>query len=381
MDDQWGCPIGGQVVADASQHVLPANEMGRAFLGEVAVSVDLLVEGIAGLKLADLFEDHPTEIGFYALAQAGESVLCYALTSPGDAVVVDVLVGEVSTQARRQVAQTRLGFGVWTAVVTQVEEVAGAAVRGQAVDGAEVAEGVVGAGLEGAFDDLLLGGRALVLDARGFRQVHPVHGPQQDAAQASFRCGPRSAVLVPGAVLARLEDVLGRDGVVVTAIPTLAVVGLGVLPEQQAPFLDGDVLQDGLELVGWDVSWRGSPAVALAEQDDEVGARRDALAAADLFEADGHRLLVERRLLADAPAQVDGLEAAAVLHAQVPQLRPDMLLERIPLGFHVAEGRADKDAEGSAFGRHGLLSSRCAGVRCLASYMLCLGESTCWIGG
>ncbi len=61
------------------------------------------------------------------------------------------------------------------------------------------------------------------------------------------------------------------------------------------------------------MSWRRAPAVAVAQQHDEVGARAELLAAGDLAQADVHRLLVERSFLADPPAQVDDLEARPML--------------------------------------------------------------------
>ena len=74
-------------------------------------------------------------------------------------------------------------------------------------------------------------------------------------------------------------------------------------------------------------------AVPLAEQDDEVRSRARGLAAAQFLHADVHRLLVERGFLADSPAQVDGLEPAAVLLAEVAEPDEDVLLRWSLLTF------------------------------------------------
>jgi hypothetical protein len=87
------------------------------------------------------------------------------------------------------------------------------------------------------------------------------------------------------------------------------------------------------------------PAVALPEQHDEVGLDAGLLATLNLAQADLHGLLVERRLVAHAPAQVDGLKARVVLLAQLAQPGEDLALQRVALGFQVLKGRADKYSE------------------------------------
>jgi len=49
-------------------------------------------------------------------------------------------------------------------------------------------------------------------------------------------------------------------------------------------------------------------------------------------------LLVSRCLFPYSPAQVDCLEAAAMLHAELTELWEDILLKRISLFLQVAEG-------------------------------------------
>jgi hypothetical protein len=72
------------------------------------------------------------------------------------------------------------------------------------------------------------------------------------------------------------------------------------------------VRPQGCKFSGGDPGGQRLPSVAVAEQDNEVRAHAGGLAAADFAQADLHRLLVERGLVADAPTQVDGLEPRAV---------------------------------------------------------------------
>jgi predicted lysophospholipase L1 biosynthesis ABC-type transport system permease subunit len=67
----------------------------------------------------------------------------------------------------------------------------------------------------------------------------------------------------------------------------------------------------------------------------------------ELLRADVHSLPVERGLLADAPAQVDGLEPAAMLLAEIADLWKNVLLQMVALSLQVAEGGADEDTEGA----------------------------------
>jgi hypothetical protein len=71
------------------------------------------------------------------------------------------------------------------------------------------------------------------------------------------------------------------------------------------------------------------------------------MAALDLPQTDVHRLLVEGRFRAHPPAQVDGLEAAAVTVAKVAEARENGLVEIVALRLQVLEGGAHEDAKRS----------------------------------
>ena len=79
------------------------------------------------------------------------------------------------------------------------------------------------------------------------------------------------------------------------------------------------------------------------EQHDEVGLDAGLVAALNLAQANLHGLLVQRRLVAHAPAQVDGLEARIVLLAQLAQPGEDVALQSVTLGLQVFKGRTDKN--------------------------------------
>jgi len=71
-------------------------------------------------------------------------------------------------------------------------------------------------------------------------------------------------------------------------------------------------------------------------------------------QADLNGLLVERSLIAHAPAQIDGLETRSMLLAQTAQAGESVLLQHIPLRLQVLKGRTDKDTEGASGDRHGV---------------------------
>ena len=150
---------------------------------------------------------------------------------------------------------------------------------------------------------------------------------------------------------ARLENVFRRVGVLVQSVP---------LPSQRPRFAGWNERQKRVEFSGWNSGGQGLPAVPVAEQRDEVRPHAGGLAPPNLAQADLHRLLVERRLVAHAPAQVDGLEPRAVLLAELSQLRKHVALKRIALRLQILERRADEDPECAGGGRHGAYSSRAA---------------------
>src|SRR5262249_35116286 len=100
-------------------------------------------------------------------------------------------------------------------------------------------------------------------------------------------------------------------------------------PQATAGAREGKAQQ--LELVGGNFGRKRLPAIAIPQQHQKVGARRQALTPRDLLKADRHRTLVAARLLADAPAQIDRLEPAAARPTNLPQLGKDLLMKRIPL--------------------------------------------------
>jgi len=75
----------------------------------------------------------------------------------------------------------------------------------------------------------------------------------------------------------------------------------------------------------------------MASHSDEIRFDASLLAARDLVQADLHRLLVERRLIAQAPAQVDGMKSRVVRFAELAQLEENAALQEYrarPSGLH-----------------------------------------------
>jgi len=108
-----------------------------------------------------------------------------------------------------------------------------------------------------------------------------------------------------------------------------------------------------MEFLRLDTFWLWPPTVTVSEQNDEVRLDAGLLAAFNLAQADLHGLLVECRLVADTPAQVNGLKAGAVLFTELAQLREHVALQRVALGLQVFEGRTNKNPECACCGRHG----------------------------
>src|ERR1035437_5108145 len=147
---------------------------------------------------------------------------------------------------------------------------------------------------------------------------------------------------------ARLEQILRRHRVLVAFIPLVDQPLIGV----------SGSIANLLELHSLDPRRQRAPAVALPEQHDEVGLDAGLLAALNLAQADIHGLLVERRLVAHTPAQVDGLEARAVRFAELAQAWEDLALQGVALGLQVFKGRTDKYPECACCGWHGACSSK-----------------------
>src|ERR1035437_10249058 len=128
---------------------------------------------------------------------------------------------------------------------------------------------------------------------------------------------------------ARFEQKLRRHGVIVALIPTVDQLPIGVC----------DSIANLFKLPGLDARRQRAPAVALPQQDDEVGLDAGLLAALDLAQANLHGLLVERRFVAHAPAQVDSLKACVVRFAELAQAGEDLALQSVSLGLQIFKGR------------------------------------------
>ncbi len=261
---------------------------------------------------------------------------------PAGFVLADV-ARQPGAQPILEIRQATLRLGVRGAAGVAVGVSAGAGVIRQSDDAAKKSEDMlVGIGHpQRAGLDLLLGGRCFVPDPLRFAESRLGDGSGQDTAQAilhhlplaglRFRSLP--ALGLVGAVgrhdPTRLQTVDGRHGIVVAAVP---------LSQQRRVLGRRDGRMDPLVFIRRDCRRQGPPAVAVAQQHDEVGARGDPLATRDLAQADGHRLLVKPRFLAYAPAQVHRLEAAAVLPAQLAEPGKHPLLQGVALLLQVAEG-------------------------------------------
>ena len=84
------------------------------------------------------------------------------------------------------------------------------------------------------------------------------------------------------------------------------------------------------------------PAVALAQQPDEVGART-----VNLRQTDGQHLALLRFRLGDAPAQVHIHQFHLPLPATAAQFRKDAPDEDVPLAGEIPERRTDEEADGA----------------------------------
>jgi hypothetical protein len=73
--------------------------------------------------------------------------------------------------------------------------------------------------------------------------------------------------------------------------------------------------------------------------------RRPALAPGDLVKADLHCAVITPGLRAHSPAQIDRLKSGTPLQAKPRQGRKDLFVERLTLGLHVLERRANEQPE------------------------------------
>ena len=227
-----------------------------------------------------------------------------------------------------------------------------------------------------AFQNLLVRGRGLILHAARIvcRPAQARDRRTEDLPEVVLRGLPCAGFLLASSLLlflrsirgdaqlARAKDVLGGRGVQVQAVPAFARGGLILLAQQQLLFVLRNNREDSLELSGLDPRRQRAPAVTLPEQHNEVGLDAGLLAALNLAQADLQGLLVERRLVAHAPAQVDGLEARVVRLAELAQPGEDVALQRVALGLQVFKGRADKYPECACCGRHQSISNELAAL-------------------
>jgi hypothetical protein len=265
-----------------------------------------------------------------------------ALPGPARLVLADV--------AGQGVAQRRLErLDAASAILVQIQEIRGQGIAAQVIEQFSEVGGLpeesehvpahvrhLGRWRERAVDDLLLGGRAGVAQPLLPREPQPGAGVHEQPMQRALDLlGVDRRIDIDAG--AALEQVDRGNGIVVAPVPDME--------QALVPGLR-DARLDGFELPGRDLLRQRPPAVSVAQEDDEVGPGRDFLAALDLPQTQPQGLLVQRRLLAHPPAQVYGLEAAAVRHGEVPQPREHMALQRIALLLQIAEGGADEETEG-----------------------------------
>ena len=160
-------------------------------------------------------------------------------------------------------------------------------------------------------ENLLMGGRDLVLDA-AFPRVSPASRAASRRMRWSFCSIPPQRSLSANSPVRRFSRYSGGTALSSRSYQSLIQLAVGGAC---------DVTANPIEFLRLDACGQRLPTVAVAEQHDEVRLDAGTLAALDLAQADLHGLLVERRLVADAPAQVNGLEARAVLLAELAQLR------------------------------------------------------------
>ena len=92
-----------------------------------------------------------------------------------------------------------------------------------------------------------------------------------------------------------------------------------------------------IEFFGGDALRQRTPTVAITDQNYEVGSWGNLPAAIDFTKADLHRLLVFGSFLANAPSQINSLEARIVFRAKFPQLWENFLVQSVALQLEVTE--------------------------------------------
>ncbi len=297
-----------------------------------------------------LLLDQPFEVRLHAGAEGRQIELHLAL--PPGSVLVTLPVRKEGADPIRKSQQPGLGLLVECQPAGAITHVVGkgatGVVRGQApgrLHPAQISQDVLlgrhGPRLdrEEPLKDLLMGGRRLVLDSAGIVLVPALHshGTGQRLTQDGFRLAPFIGIA------GRLQEILDRQGVVIALEPVveMELVLVGQHPPQS------------LELVGGDAWRQRPPAVTAAQQQHEVGPGAAALTAFDLLQADFQRLLVATGVLADAPAQVHGLEARPSFPTILLQPGEHHRVQRVAFRGEVVERRAEEDTKDPAALAHG----------------------------
>ena len=202
--------------------------------------------------------------------------------------------------------------------------------------------------LQRAFDNLLPGGGEGVFFQRGGAQPRAHCRAFQRCQQRALHPGfPGGVIRIRPAGLARQRNVFGWDGIFIQAVPAC------ILRVERRASRPGRIrVRPGAAAAPQTPrrGWRGqrAPAVAVAQQDDEVGARADgcwqrSISPRQMFIVCWSRaassLTPQRRSMA--------WKRQPCASAELAQAREDVLLQGVALGLQVAEGGADEDAEGA----------------------------------
>jgi len=128
-----------------------------------------------------------------------------------------------------------------------------------------------------------------------------------------------------------------RHGVVIFSVPLIQTLEPGVIAALLA--------QEGVdlvELIAWNLFRQRPPAVALAQQCDEVGRLGCAAAAIDLAQTNSNRMLIFGGFLTYAPTQIHRLERGIMGVTELLQAGKHSLAQRIALSLQVTERGADE---------------------------------------
>ena len=193
--------------------------------------------------------------------------------------------------------------------------------------------GCVGNG-ERAHDDFLFRRGGEILRAVDFVQMKLLNGGPQQFRENFF--APVPIRIAIGADRLCAEQILRRQRVVIAGVEaTQELSGRGIGTERS----------DRGEFCGRHAWRQGTPAVAIAEENQEIRPRRDPLAAGDFGKTDLQGLLIAACIGADAPAKIDGLEPGAKTSAQIVDGGKHDPPQRLTLGCEVGERGANEQSE------------------------------------